>query len=415
MKLGLLGLGSFGGHAFAELFTYHPSVDGVILCDAEPSKLKFWMERLERSGKLDKAHCTTSFDDLLRTDADAIIIITQPSLHAAQAVKAMQAGKHVYSAVPVVCLPDFDETLDWCQQIKDAEKATGCRYMLGETTIYRPQTRFCMKKAAEGAFGQYVYSTGHYTHDVDWDCCSLRGVHKSRYQGIIGDQLTAFDQSYFDRGFKKGIFSYPTHSISGPLTVMNTRAVSVTAYGTNDATAAGDPYFANSDFQNGIAFFRLANGAALRLVESRKMVPGRGLTDEDFAIFGTHASYSDFLYRWTTRPAEYTWDTPPCKIQEENIRETFAGKTELPPEVAEAYVRNILKVKDDDEVKSKVADFSIGGHGGSHPYLVNEFISAVRDGRRPFISIDMAQHWTAMAAAATVSALRDGEIVKIQV
>ena len=45
---------------------------------------------------------------------------------------------------------------------------------------------------------------------------------------------------------------------------------------------------------------------------------------------------------------------------------------------------------------------------------MNEFVSSVRDNREPFINIGLAQHWTAMAAAASLAARRDGEIVKVQ-
>ena len=41
IKLGLLGLGSFGS-CFAPLFASHPLVDGIALCDAEESKIERW-------------------------------------------------------------------------------------------------------------------------------------------------------------------------------------------------------------------------------------------------------------------------------------------------------------------------------------------------------------------------------------
>ena len=73
---------------------------------------------------------------------------------------AMESGKHVYSAVPIVTLPDGDEILDWCEKLIDASKRTGRYYMLGETTYYRPETMYCRKRAAEGAFGEFIYADG---------------------------------------------------------------------------------------------------------------------------------------------------------------------------------------------------------------------------------------------------------------
>ena len=56
IKLGLLGLGSFGS-AFAPLFAAHPGVDSILLCDAEESKVKKWAENPLIQKKLAKNGC----------------------------------------------------------------------------------------------------------------------------------------------------------------------------------------------------------------------------------------------------------------------------------------------------------------------------------------------------------------------
>ena len=48
------------------------------------------------------------------------------------------------------------------------------------------------------------------------------------------------------------------------------------------------------------------------------------------------------------------------------------------------------------------------GHGGSHPYLVHEFISSIVDGRAPRISARVAAAWTAPGIVAHQSALAGG-------
>lgn len=91
----------------------------------------------------------------------------------------MEAVKHVYSAVPVITVPDADEILDWCKRIVDTSQRTGQYYMLGETTYYHADTMFCRRKAAENAFGHFVYGEGEYFHDVD-ALCNLREVYRMR-------------------------------------------------------------------------------------------------------------------------------------------------------------------------------------------------------------------------------------------
>ena len=289
IKIGLVGLGSFG-KAFSPLFTAHPLVDAVALCDAEEDRVQDQYEKLKSSGKISEKDLTTSFDEICKSDCDALAIITQPWLHAPQCIQAMESGKTVYSAVPVISLPDYDEILDWCGKIIETVQSTGQRYMLGETTIYRPQTMFCRRMAAAGMFGDFVYAEAEYAHDVDWNKCSLREVLAHRTVGKIGEQAAALHQPYWDRGCKEHPMAYPTHSVSGVVEVMRSLPLTVSAIGYRNRN--NDPYFANSDFSNITALFRMENGAAFRCGELREISENVGLAGEDFRIFGTRGSYS---------------------------------------------------------------------------------------------------------------------------
>ena len=52
-----------------------------------------------------------------------------------------------------------------------------------------------------------------------------------------------------------------------------------------------------------------------------------------------------------------------------------------------------------------------GGHGGSHPHLVNEFVDAVNSGRRPAVDAFTAANWTAVGILANESCEKGGERV----
>jgi len=67
----------------------------------------------------------------------------------------------------------------------EAGRKTGMHYMLGETTVYRPEAMYGRRRAAEGAFGDFVYAEGEYLHDVD-AACNLREVRASRLAGESG-------------------------------------------------------------------------------------------------------------------------------------------------------------------------------------------------------------------------------------
>lgn len=54
-----------------------------------------------------------------------------------------------------------------------------------------------------------------------------------------------------------------------------------------------------------------------------------------------------------------------------------------------------------------------GGHGGSHGYLCEEFVSAILESRKPYVDIIAALNMTVSGVIAHQSALKDGELMKI--
>lgn len=54
-----------------------------------------------------------------------------------------------------------------------------------------------------------------------------------------------------------------------------------------------------------------------------------------------------------------------------------------------------------------------GGHGGSHGYLMNEFVSAIIQNRKPLVDVGLALNMTVGGIVAHQSALKDGELLKI--
>ena len=54
-----------------------------------------------------------------------------------------------------------------------------------------------------------------------------------------------------------------------------------------------------------------------------------------------------------------------------------------------------------------------GGHGGSHPHLVNEFLSALREDRDPWPNAVVSANWTCVGICAHESVTKGGEIVRL--
>ncbi len=385
ISIGLVGLGAFGG-AFVHLFTAHPQVGRVALCDREPDRIARYAKDPVVVPKFNEQDAYTSLEELLASDVDAVVIITQPWLHAPQAIQAMEAGKHVYSAVPIIAIPDADEILDWCDKLVQTCTRTGQRYMLGETTIYRPQTMYCRRRAAEGAFGTFRYSEGEYMHPYDLHTSDLRQVARRRHASASGREWLLKRQQYVERGVRDTPMTYPTHSVSGPMSVMRAHAVKVCAMGT--PPASNDTYFENTALSNVTALFSMSNGTSMRICEHREVAypPGAEFEHEIFRVFGTHGSFRE--NRWGDKEE---WH----QLTVEEMRDP------LPPEVADAY-----RDKNTDSV-------AYGGHGGSHAYLAHEFVDAVANDRMPEINVWEAARYMAAGATAHKSALRDGELLEV--
>ena len=378
ISVGLVGLGSFGS-AFADLFKAHPRVDRVALCDREPERVERFAKSPAFQSKFRPSDAYESLDAICGADLDALVIITQPWLHAPQAVQAMEAGKHVYSAVPIMYVPDGDEILQWCDRLVDTVRRTGLHYMLGETTYYRPEAMYCRRRAAEGGFGRFVYAEGEYFHDRDLPSCNLREVRRRRYASAAGREWLEAAKRYDERGIESGPMHYPTHSTSGPICVMGAHAVKACAWATRRPADDDD---APGAIGNETALFEMSNGATMRICEHREI----GHTgQETFRVFGTDGCYKDACW------VDKTSRTP---LTVEEMRDP------LPPEVLEAFT----------EAKGEGV---YGGHGGSHAYLVHEFCEAIAADRTPAINIWEAARYMAPGVMAHKSALRDGETLEV--
>jgi hypothetical protein len=100
-----------------------------------------------------------------------------------------------------------------------------------------------------------------------------------------------------------------------------------------------------------------------------------------------------------------SWDTPGAGGEMGRVRGqrgSFYGKYEGLEKILPSLKRPVLP-----------PGVSAGGHGGSHGYLTNEFVTAILQDRPPLIDITMALNLTVSGIVAHQSALKDGELLKI--
>jgi len=100
-----------------------------------------------------------------------------------------------------------------------------------------------------------------------------------------------------------------------------------------------------------------------------------------------------------------SWDTPGAGGEMGRIhgqRGSFYGKYE-------GLEKNLPNTKRPPLPPGMAA----GGHGGSHGYLTNEFVSAILQDRKPLVDVGMALNLTVAGIVAHQSALKNGELMKI--
>jgi len=352
ISVGIVGLGMFGP-SFVGLYKAHPDVHRIALCDLKADRLAEMAERFEIT------ETYPSLDSICQSDIDALVIITQPWLHASQAIQAMRAGKHVYTAVPAA------QSLEECDELIETVKRTGMIYMNGETSYFYPETAFCRKKAKEGAFGHFIYCEGEYFHDMSH---GLYDVSKGRWGSQWGWDKTGDTPMY-----------YPSHSICFPVSVTGGYITEVSAQGfiyPNDEWFRKDTIWKN-EFSNEVALFRMNNGVIVRICEFRRIGhPGCVRC----CIYGTEGSFEHNL-------AGAVW--------------------------ADKHGSQVVQLPMDHEYLPEPLASNLGGHSGSHAYLVHEFVDSVNQGRLPRINVWEAVRYCAPGFVAHESALKGGELLKV--
>lgn len=100
-----------------------------------------------------------------------------------------------------------------------------------------------------------------------------------------------------------------------------------------------------------------------------------------------------------------SWDTPGYEGEMGRIRGqkgSFHGKFEGPERTLPQTKRPPLPPQVEP-----------GGHGGSHGYLMDEFVTAILQDRKPIVDIAQALNMTVAGIVAHKSALKDGALMKI--
>ncbi len=360
VNVAIIGLG-FGAE-FIPIYQNHPNANMYAICRRDTKELNSVGDHFGITKRF------TKYEDVLADPGVDFVHINSPIPdHAWMSIEALKAGKHVMCTVPMAT------TIEECDQICQLVKETGLKYMMAETVVYSREFLFIKQMYQQGELGKIQHMAASHPQDMDgWP-------------------------EYWERMIP---MHYATHVVSPVLGLVNGRAEYVSCFGSGSvrddiAKKSGNKFAVESchikikDSDVSAHIWRFLYDTARQYRES-------------FDVYGTKKSFE-----WTLVEGEphvlHTAKKPEHEIPSKVEIPDFAH---LLPEGIRKFTRSIH----DAEHLSFVQG---GGHGGSHPHLVNEFVSALVDNRDPWPNAVQSANWTCVGICAHQSALAGGKIVQL--
>jgi predicted dehydrogenase len=390
IRIGFVGCGQFARH-FVPLFQAHPDVEFVGITDLLPERCKEYDDLFHVDKIFD------SFEQMLKTDElNTVAIFAQRHLHGPMAIKALKAGKHVYSAVPMA------STVEEIEEIVSLVKETRLTYSMGETGHYRPCSIFCRQKTASGEIGDLVYAEAQYNHDMRhfYEPYQYSGGEDWRQVAGIPPML------------------YPTHSTAMVLSAAQTHVKRVAAFGyveRQDTDIFGEGMnLWDNPFSNTSALLQLANGAIARVSENRRIAwhqPMSYIT----CFQGTKGSYECSLAQHTyiTLPGndaiyhDVSELINPCEVTEHLSDPDFGQRF-----VNGAWSEDRAPIQSEDRLPEAFKPLPTG-HSGTHKYMVDDFCRAFVTGNLSPTNAWQAARYNLPGLIAHQSALQSGKTLDV--
>jgi predicted dehydrogenase len=307
-------------------------------------------------------------------DIDAVHLVSGIPDHASQSVALLRSGKHCACTVPMAT--SIDELLD----IVAEQRASGRNYMMMETAVYTRQFLFAKELKEQGAFGRIQF---------------LRGAH---YQDM--EQWPPYWNGLPPMW-------YATHAVAPLLAIAETRAVKVQCCGSGRMRRELQHQYANP-FPVETAIFQLEADRLAAEVTRSLFHSARGYM-ESFTVYGENACYE--MQMEDEPPVLFTMSpVVPGQRRDGHIERPDPPDRadRLPPEI-QKYTRRFVY----NNVDSHLSFEQGGGHHGSHPHLVHEFVSSVIERRAPAIDAVTAANWTAAGICAHESAMYGGKVIEV--
>jgi predicted dehydrogenase len=364
VNVAIIGLG-FGAE-FIPIYQRHPQANMYAICQRNPQKLKQIGDHFNIAARYER------YEDVLKDpNVDFVHINTPIPDHGPMSIAALKAGKHVMCTVPMAT------SIADCKKIVDLVKKTGLKYMMAETVVYAREYLFIKELYKKGELGKIQFIQATHQQDMDgWP---------NYWPGLPP-------------------MWYATHCVGPVLALTNAQAEYVSCFGSGTIRKELVKKY-KSPFAVESCHIKLKNSdVGARIV--RSLFDTARQYRESIDVYGSKKSFEWQLIE-NEEPVLHTAKKPEPEIPQ---RVKVPDYAHLLPEPIQRFTTKGVYDSDENQHLSFTQG---GGHGGSHPHLVNEMVTALTKRRDPYPNAVQSANWTCVGLCAHESALAGGKIVKL--
>ncbi len=357
VNVGIVGLGF--GKEFIGIYQNHPDVDKVAICTRNPKTLK----EIGNEFGIPESLRYSDYEQMLKNDElNAIHVVTPILQHFKQSLAALQAGKNTACTVPMAT------SIEELEQLVAAKKASGKIYMMMETAVYTREYLYVKNLYNAGKMGRIQFLRGSHMQDMG---------------------LEGWPEYWL--GFPP--MHYGTHAISPLLCIDNHLTEYVIGHGSGKISDDLAKRY-NSPFAVETVTIK-RKGSDIAAEATRSLYETVRQYRESFDLYGSKMSVE-----W-----EQIADEGACLFEGgENARR------EVAPDMPENLPAEIVQYTKREQImdKNHVSFIQGAGHGGSHPHLVHEFVSAIAEGRECALNAEVSANITATGILGHQSCIEGG-------
>ena len=276
-----------------------------------------------------------------------------------------------------MCTVPMATTVEECRQIVELVKKTGLKYMMAETVVYAREFLFVRELYQKGELGKIQFLQASHQQDMDgWP---------NYWPGLPP-------------------MHYATHCVGPCLALTRADAEYVSCFGSGTIREDLIAKY-NSPFAVETCHIKLKNSDLTARIY-RSLFDTARQYRESFDVYGS----------------KKTFEWPLVEGEEPVLHTAKKPEPEIPqrvkvPDYAHLLPEAIQRLHDQGCLRRRRQAAPVvhagGGHGGSHPHLVHEFLSALVEGRDPYPNAVQSANWTCVGILAHQSALKGGEIQKL--